>query len=181
MPVIPAPGDPTPSAPSLRVLEDLPRRVRISDSHQTGFIAGGVLLAVTGSLYPGRAARMSRPGRGTSSAPPPLGAALRARVWDSAPCKAWLLGQPYLVAIALLASFAADGRYEAAWWALVALAVLTVGVGDRRRCSRRVASPETLLAADAPPGRASLASGVDASLIPVMAYLVGLFAWVLER
>src|SRR5690349_6888203 len=29
LPVIPAPGDPTPAAPSLRVLEDLPRRVRI--------------------------------------------------------------------------------------------------------------------------------------------------------
>ena len=44
----PAPGDPTPSAPSLRVLEDLPRRVRVSDAHQTGFIAGAVLLACSG-------------------------------------------------------------------------------------------------------------------------------------
>ncbi len=44
VPVIPAPGDPTPPPPSLKVLEDLPRRVRISDSHQTGFIAGGVVL-----------------------------------------------------------------------------------------------------------------------------------------
>ena len=50
LPVIPAPGDPTPSAPSSRVLEDLPRRVRISDAHQTGFIAGAVLLSVIGSL-----------------------------------------------------------------------------------------------------------------------------------
>ena len=46
LPVIPAPGDPTPTPPSLRVLEDLPRRVRISDAHQTGFIAGAVLLSV---------------------------------------------------------------------------------------------------------------------------------------
>ena len=39
-----------PSALPLRVLEDLPRRIRVGDSHQTGFIAAGVLLAVTGSL-----------------------------------------------------------------------------------------------------------------------------------
>ena len=50
LPVIPAPGDPTPSAPSLRVLEDLPRRVRIGDAHQSGFIAGAVLLSVLGSV-----------------------------------------------------------------------------------------------------------------------------------
>ena len=50
LPVIPAPGDPTPSAPSLRVLEDLPRRVRASDAHQTGFVAGAVLLSVLGSV-----------------------------------------------------------------------------------------------------------------------------------
>ncbi|MDY6999723.1 MAG: type VII secretion integral membrane protein EccD, partial [Actinomycetota bacterium] len=49
VPVIPAPGDPTPSALPLRILEDLPRRIRVGDSHQTGFIAAGVLLAVTGS------------------------------------------------------------------------------------------------------------------------------------
>src|SRR4029077_9815534 len=42
LPVIPAPGDPTPSAPPLRVLEDFPRRVRISDAHQSGFIAAAV-------------------------------------------------------------------------------------------------------------------------------------------
>ena len=50
VPVIPAPGDPTPSAPSLKVLADLPRRVRIGDSHQTGFIAGGVVLSTAGAL-----------------------------------------------------------------------------------------------------------------------------------
>lgn len=50
LPVIPAPGDPTPSAPSLQVLEDLPRRVRVSDAHQSGFIAAAVLLSVLGSV-----------------------------------------------------------------------------------------------------------------------------------
>src|SRR3984885_2430049 len=50
LPVIPAPGDPSPSAPALRVLEDLPRRVRIGDAHQSGFIAGAVLLSVLGAV-----------------------------------------------------------------------------------------------------------------------------------
>ena len=50
LPVIPAPGDPSPSAPSLRVLEDLPRRVRVGDAHQNGFIAAAVLLSVLGSV-----------------------------------------------------------------------------------------------------------------------------------
>lgn len=50
LPVIPAPGDPTPSAPPLRLLEDLPRRVRVSDAHQSGFIAAAVLLSVLGSV-----------------------------------------------------------------------------------------------------------------------------------
>ena len=44
----------------------------------------------------------------------------------------------------------------------------------------RVASPDTY---SLPMRRlvGFLASGVDASLIPVLAYLVGLFAWVLNR
>ena len=178
VPVIPAPGDPAPSAPSIGVLEDLPRRVRISDSHQTGFIAGGVLLATAGAL--------------TLAAPQgtpywawyvvgaiALGAVLRARVWDSAPCKAWLLSQPFLLAISLLAVFAADGRYIAAWWALAALTGLTI-VWVVAALFPRVASAETY---SLPMRRlvGFVASGVDASVIPVLAYLVGLFAWVLNR
>ncbi len=50
LPVIPAPGDPSPSAQPLSVLADLPRRVRVSQSHQTGVIAAGVLLGVAGSV-----------------------------------------------------------------------------------------------------------------------------------
>jgi type VII secretion integral membrane protein EccD len=178
VPVLPAPGDPAPSAPSLRLLQDLPRRVRVSDSHQTGFIAGGVLLAVAGSLT------LVVP-QGVSQwawyvvAAAGLGAALRARVWDSAPCKAWLLGQSYLVTLALAVVFLLDERYEAAWWASIALAVLTV-VWAIAALYPAVASPDTY---SLPMRRLTgfLASSLDASLIPVLAYLVGLFALVLNR
>jgi type VII secretion integral membrane protein EccD len=178
LPVIPAPGDPTPSAQPLRVLEDLPRRVRVSDSHQTGFIAGGVLLALTGSLAL----------VGPSGASPwawyvvvaaAVGATLRARVWDSAPCKAWLLSHSYLLTVTLLVTFAATGRYDAAWWALVALAALVL-VWVVVALNPRIAEPESYSL----PMRRMVgfaAAGVDASLIPVMALLVGLFTWVLNR
>jgi type VII secretion integral membrane protein EccD len=178
LPVIPAPGDPTPSAQPLRVLEDLPRRVRISDSHQTGFIAGGVLLAVAGSFAL----------VGPSGASPwawyvvvaaATGATLRARVWDSASCKAWLLGHSYLVTAVLLVTFAVTKRYDAAWWALIVLAALVL-VWVIIALNPGIAAPESY---SLPMRRlvGFLAAGVDASLIPVMAYLVGLFAWVINR
>ena len=178
VPVIPAPGDPTPPPPSLTVLEDLPRRVRVSDSHQTGFIAGGVLLSTTGALLLAGPPNVSHWAWYVVAAVA-LGSALRARVWDSAPSKAWLLGQPFLMATAFLAAFAADGRYTAAWWALAALAVLTA-VFVFAALVPRVASPDTY---SLPMRRlvGFLASGVDASLIPVLAYMVGLFAWILNR
>ena len=142
VPVIPAPGDPAPSAPSLRVLEDLPRRVRVSDSHQTGFIAGGVLLAVAGSLTlvaPAgcfavgvvrgrrRRARLRRCGPG-------CGTPRRARRGCSA-SHTWST-------LALAVVFLADGRYVAAWWALIGLAVLTV-VWAIVALNPGVASPDT--------------------------------------
>jgi type VII secretion integral membrane protein EccD len=178
VPVLPAPGDPAPSAPSLRLLQDLPRRVRVSDSHQTGFIAGGVLLAVAGSLTLVVPQGVS-PWAWYVVAAAGLGAALRARVWDSAPCKAWLLGQSYLVTLALAVVFLLDERYEAAWWASIALAVLTV-VWAIAALYPAVASPDTY---SLPMRRLTgfLASSLDASLIPVLAYLVGVFAWVLNR
>jgi type VII secretion integral membrane protein EccD len=178
VPVIPAPGDPTPPPPSLKVLEDLPRRVRIGDSHQTGFIAGGVVLATAGALILAGPLDVSYWTWYVVGAVA-LGAVLRARVWDSAPCKAWLLGQPFLMAISFLAAFAADGRYTAAACALAALAGLTA-VFVFAALVPRIASPDTY---SLPMRRlvGFLASGVDASLIPVLAYLVGLFAWVLNR
>ncbi|MGV0790643.1 type VII secretion integral membrane protein EccD [Mycolicibacterium sp. XJ1819] len=178
VPVIPAPGDPTPSAPSLRVLQDLPRRVRLSDSHQTGFIAGGVLLSTAGALVLAVPHDVS-PWAWYVVGALALGAALRARIWDSAACKAWLLSQPFLLAVSFLVAFAVDGRYPAAWWSLAALAGLTL-VWAIAALYPRVASPDTY---SLPMRRlvGFAASGVDASLIPVLAYLVGLFAWVLNR
>lgn len=179
LPVIPAPGDPTPSAPSLRVLEDLPRRVRISDAHQVGFIAGAVLLSVLGSV-----AVAWRP-----EAVPALGwyllaatavaAALRARVWDSAACKAWLLTQPFLVSVAALVLYTATARYAAAAVAAAVLAALTLA-WVVAALNPAIAAPDSYSL----PLRRMLgffASAVDASLIPVAAYLVGLFSWMLNR
>ena len=179
LPVIPAPGDPTPSAPSLRVLEDLPRRVRIGDAHQSGFIAAAVLLSVLGSV-----AIALRPeslgGWGWYVvAATATTSVLRARVWDSAACKAWLLAQPYLVAGVLMVLYTATGRYPAALGAVFVLGALLL-VWVVVALNPRIASPESYSL----PLRRLLgfvAAGLDASLIPVMAYLVGLFAWVLNR
>jgi type VII secretion integral membrane protein EccD len=179
LPVIPAPGDPTPSAPSLRVLQDLPRRVRISDAHQIGFIAGAVLLSAVGSVAIAlRPETLSAWGwyvvAATSAA-----AVLRARVWDSAACKAWLLAQPYWVSVALVVYYTATARYLAALCAVIVLAALVLA-WVVVALNPPIASPESYSL----PVRRLLgfvASGIDASLIPVMAYLVGLFSWVLDR
>jgi type VII secretion integral membrane protein EccD len=178
LPVIPAPGDPTPSAQPLRVLEDLPRRVRISDSHQTGFIAGGVVLGMVGSL-----ALVGPSGASVWAwyvvVAAAAGATLRARVWDSAQCKTWLLGHPYLLTVAVLVTFAATGRYDAAWWALIVLAALVLAWAVVA-VSPSIAEPQSY---SLPMRRlvGFAATAIDASLIPVMAYLVGLFALVLNR
>lgn len=178
LPVIPAPGDPSPSAHPLSVLADLPRRVRVSQSHQTGVIAAGVLLGVAGSVAL-VASPTASPWAWYVVVAATLGAVLRARVWDSASCKAWLLGHPYLLSVVLLVVFTIDGRYQAAWWALAALAVLVV-VWVFAALNPRAASPDTY---SLPMRRlvGFLATGLDASLIPVMALLVGLFSLVLDR
>ncbi len=161
------------------MLEDLPRRVRVTDAHQTGFIAGAVLLAVLGSVA------IAFVPEGLSGwawyvvAGIGVASVLRARVWDSAWCKAWLLAEPHLTAIALLVGYAATGRFAAAFGAVLVLAAL-VAVWAVVSLSPSVASPDSY---SLPVRRlvGFLASGVDATLIPVMAYLVGIFAWVLSR
>lgn len=178
LPVLPAPGDPTPSAQPLRVLEDLPRRVQMSQSHQTGFLAAGVLLSVAGSLLLVGQQHVSGWAWYVVAAAA-VGAVLRARVWDSVPCKAWLLAHPLLLSVALLVLFAATDRFDAAWWALGASALI-VAVWVVVALNPSIASPETY---SLPMRRlvGFAAAGVDASLIPVMAFLVGLFTWVLNR
>ncbi|MGV9798710.1 type VII secretion integral membrane protein EccD [Mycobacterium sp. NPDC003449] len=178
VPVIPAPGDPTPAAQPLSVLADLPRRVRVSQLHQIGVIAAGVLLAACGSLALAGGPSVS-PWAWYIVVAAALGAALRARVWDSAPCKALLLGQSYLVTVVLLVAFAVDGRYQAALWALAALAGLVL-VWVVAALNPKMADPETY---SLPMRRlvGFAATAIDASLIPVMAFLVGLFSMVLDR
>lgn len=179
LPVIPAPGDPTPAPPSLRVLEDLPRRVRISDAHQTGFIAGAVVLSVLGSLALVGPNAPASPWAWYVVGATAVAAVLRARVWDTAACKAWLLAQPYLLGIALLVVFTVQQRYWFALGTLGTLALLTV-VWAFVATNPKLASPETY---SLPMRRlvGFLAAGIDASLIPVIAYLVGIFSWVLNR
>lgn len=179
LPAIPAPGDPTPSAPSLRVLEDLPRRVRLSDAHQNGFVAGAVLLSVFGTV-----AIAARPETVAVAGWYLVGAAalasvLRARVGDSAACKAWLLAQPYLSAAVLLVCYAVTGRYAAALGAVLVLVVLVL-VCVVAALNATIATPDSY---PLPMRRlvGFLASALDASLIPVMAYLVGIFSLVLNR
>ncbi|MBW0014637.1 type VII secretion integral membrane protein EccD [Mycobacterium sp.] len=179
LPVIPAPGDPTPSAPSLRVLEDLPRRVRIGDAHQSGFIAAAVLLSALGSVAIALRPESLGAWGWYVVAATAAASVLRARVWDSAACKAWLLAQPFLVAGALSVLYTATGRYTAALGAVVVLAALALA-WVVVALNPSVASPDSYSL----PVRRLLgfvAAGLDASLIPVMAYLVGLFAWVLDR
>ncbi|HEX2283892.1 MAG TPA: type VII secretion integral membrane protein EccD, partial [Mycobacterium sp.] len=71
------------------------------------------------------------------------------------------------------------GRYDAAWWTLIALAALVL-VWVVVALNPAIAAPESY---SLPMRRlvGFAASGIDASLIPVMAYLVGLFTWVLNR
>jgi hypothetical protein len=104
---------------------------------------------------------------------------LRARVWDSAACKAWLLAQPYLVAGVLLVFYAATGRYSAALGEVLVLGALAL-VWVVVALNPGIASPESY---SLPLRRlvGFAAAGIDASLIPVMAYLVGLFTWVINR
>lgn len=179
LPVIPAPGDPTPSSPAARLLADLPRRVRLGEAHQTGVIAGSVLLSTAGSLIV--AGRSESPGAWGwyLVAAAAAAAVLRARVWDTAACKGWLLAQPFLVTVGLLIAFAADHRFVPALWALVVLGALSavwviVAVNPDTAAAERYSLPVRRLVG-------FLAAGLDASLIPVMAYLVGIFAWVLDR
>jgi hypothetical protein len=75
--------------------------------------------------------------------------------------------------------FAIDDRYIAAWWTLAVLVALTA-VWVIAALVPNVAAADTY---SLPMRRlvGFLAATVDASVIPVLAYLAGLFAWVLNR
>lgn len=179
LPVIPAPGDPVPSAAPDRVLADLPRRIRRGEAHQSGLIAAGVVLSVAGALL-------------VAAAPGGLGAwgwylivastaaaVLRARIWDTTACKAWLLAQPFGVCGGLLVGYLVDGRLVASTWALAALGMLTViwllvAASPGIASAQRYSLPMRRLVGFA-------GSGLDASIIPVAVYLIGIFGWVLDR
>jgi type VII secretion integral membrane protein EccD len=179
LPTIPAPGDPAPSAPAMAVLKDLPRRVRLSDSYQNGLVAGACLLAVLGSLAVVSGAAEPCPWAWYLVFAVGAGAALRARVWDAAVCKAWLLAVPFLSAVALIAAFASAGRCAAAWAAFAVFAVL-VGCLVVVALNPKLGDAESYSL----PSRRALgfvASAFDASVLPVAAQLVGLFALVLDR
>lgn len=179
LPTIPAPGDATPSAPAMSVLKDLPRRVQLSDSHQSGFIAGASILAILESLAVVGGAAPASPWAWYLVAAVSAGAALRARVWDSAVCKAWLLAVPFLVSTALLVIFAVEDRYTGALVALGVLALLVAAVAVVV-FNPKIGEAESY---SLPSRRllGFLASGIDASLLPVIAYLTGLFSWILNR
>ena len=178
LPVIPAPGDPTPSAPSLRVLEDLPRRVRISDAHQSGFIAAAVLLSVLGSV-----AIALRPeslgGLGWYVVGATAAASVAARPGVGFGGLQGLAAGPALPGGGRPGgALHRDGAYPPPGWSLVLVALASAWVVVA--LNPGIASPETYSL----PLRRLLgfvAAGLDASLIPVMAYLVGLFTWVLNR
>ena len=145
------------------MLEDFPRRVRISDAHQSGFIAAAVLLSVLGSVAIAlRPEALSGVGWYVVAATA-VTSILRARVWDSAACKAWLLVQPYLVAGVLLVLYAATGRYGAALGAVLVLSALML-VWVAVALNPGIASPESYSL----PARRLLgfvAAGLDGSLI----------------
>lgn len=178
LPAIPAPGDPAPKPPAHDVLAELPHRIRLGESFQTGLLAGAVVLAVAGSL-----AVAGRPDASGwawyAVAATSVAALLRARIWNGVACRTWLLAQPFLTSLGFVAVFAVQGRYLAALGALAVLALLTAGV-TTVAANPKLAEPESY---SLPVRRmvGLVASGVDASLIPVLAYLVGLFAWVLDR
>jgi hypothetical protein len=90
-----------------------------------------------------------------------------------------LLAQPYLVTVALLVLYTATARYLAALCVVTVLAALVL-VWTVVALNPPIASPDSY---SLPLRRlvGFVASGIDASLIPVLAYLVGLFSLVLNR
>jgi type VII secretion integral membrane protein EccD len=181
LPDLPAPGDPLPTPNDDRVLADLPRRASRAASLHTGLVAGATSALVLGvlCLLPTAAG-----GAGAGNfwrwyvALAALSATvLRARVPAGAAAKAWLVAAPALVA-ALGAGIAA--RAGEWLWSLVLVGVLgaIAAVWLVVAARPKLADPEGYSL----PARRVVnlfALALDASLIPVIAYLCGVFQWVL--
>ena len=102
------------------------------------------------------------------------GATLRARVWDSGGVQELAPGAPYLLTATLLATFVITDRYQAAWYDADRAGSTGPGLG-RRRIQPESRLTGELFATDAAAGRFPRRGGIDASVIPVMAFLIGLF------
>ncbi|ERG69140.1 type VII secretion integral membrane protein EccD [Segniliparus rugosus] len=175
LPDLPAPGDPLPVvAPGL--LADLPRRARRAASLHTGLVAGATLALVIGALYLPPVAFAN--GWRWYVALAALGAtALRARVPAGAAAKTWLVTAPTLAG----ALGAVIAIREGQWcWALIMAGALGVIAAIWLVVAARpkLADPEGY---SLPVRRVVnlFALALDASLIPTIAYVCGVFQWVL--
>lgn len=181
LPDLPAPGDPLPAPNDNKVLADLPRRASRAASLHTGLIAGATSALVLGALC---LLPTAVGGAGSGNfwrwyvALAALSATvLRARVPAGAAAKAWLVTAPALVAVLGAGTAARAGEWI---WSLVlvgtlgAIAAVWLVVAARPK----LADPEGY---SLPARRVVnlLALALDASLIPVIAYLCGVFQWVL--
>lgn len=175
LPDLPAPGDPLPAPAEAGALADLPRKARFAASSHTGLIAGATLALVVGAVALPQAAR------GGWAAYVALATivatALRARVPAGIAAKTWLASAPALAGVLGAAACAREGRWPLALAITAALGVI-VAVWLVVAARPKLADPEGY---SLPARRAVslVALALDASLIPVMAYVCGLFQWVL--
>ncbi|SIJ22095.1 type VII secretion integral membrane protein EccD [Mycobacteroides abscessus subsp. abscessus] len=125
---VPAPGDPMPKPPKLKVLEDLPRRAAMARGYQVGIIAASVVLLVIGSVLvlwlPDRPWWLSW----WLVVACTLVTVLRLRVWEFTADCLWFLAAPLLVTCALAVMFTATGHTSAGQWAAAALVGLVAVV-----------------------------------------------------
>ncbi|WP_241473929.1 type VII secretion integral membrane protein EccD [Mycolicibacterium neoaurum] len=126
LPNVPAPGEPTPPAPSLAEIEALPKKTATSASYQSGLIATSVILAVLGSVlvvWLPDAPQLLAWWLVVATVTVTL---LRMRIWDSTVTALWFLSAPFLAAVTLAISFVATGHLVAGLYATGAAIGLTV-------------------------------------------------------
>lgn len=182
LPSVPAPGNEIPPPPSLQLLEDLPRRVRLANSFLSGFSGAAALLLVVGAVL----VLWVPDGQwlawwlvvATSTI-----TVLRVRDWDSAVSCAWFVAAPLLTSASLASVYVLTGHVPAGWWAALVFAVLAIAViagAVLGRTGDQAESPEG--------GRIPLRRRLDflegfliATLIPAILWLVGVVSLILNR